>query len=366
MSALAGGVFAGGVDDEYTELRQLVDEVGRKAFDARLGDQRLPQVFDEGLWSDLESTGLTRLTTTADLGAGPVELAVVLRGLARHAAAVPVAETDLLAAWLVAKADLHVPEGGPLTVALADAEVVDGRVRGTARWVPWVGAADAVVVAARVAEGVLVAVLTDPESEPDRNLAGEPRDSIVIDLPVDECVSLDAAVGAELVLRGAWARSVQIIGALDAAAEMTVAHARERQQFGRPLSKFQAVQQSLASMAGEIERARATATLAVAAAEEYGFDHPATDYAVTVTKVALGGIVGRVVGVAHQLHGAIGVTIEHPLWLATTRAQSWVEDFGSTTHYARKLGRFVFDSADGELWDAIVGADLSAWPPLSS
>ena len=50
---------------------------------------------------------------------------------------------------------------------------------------------------------------------------------------------------------------VQMVGALDAARDLTVAHTRERDQFGRPLTKFQAVQRSLAEMAGEIERARA-------------------------------------------------------------------------------------------------------------
>ena len=71
---------------------------------------------------------------------------------------------------------------------------------------------------------------------------------------------------------GAWARCVQIIGALDAAPDLTVAHTSERVQFGRPLSKFQAVQHSLAEMAGEIERARAATALAMAAAADFGFD----------------------------------------------------------------------------------------------
>ena len=46
----------------------------------------------------------------------------------------------------------------------------------------------------------------------------------------------------------AWARCVQVIGALDAAVEFSVAHTREREQFGRPLSAFQVVQHSLAAI----------------------------------------------------------------------------------------------------------------------
>jgi acyl-CoA dehydrogenase len=154
-----------------------------------------------------------------------------------------------------------------------------------------------------------------------------------------------------------------MIGALDAAAELTVAHTRERVQFGRPLSKFQAVQHALAGMAGEIERARAAATLAVAAAADHGFDSSQTDYAVTVAKVVLGRAVPAVATTAHQLHGAIGVTIEHQLRLATTRSQSWMDEFGSTGHYARRLGRVALTAASSGVdpWDVLIGSDLRGW-----
>ena len=99
MSAVSGGVFdAAREDDDNAELRALVDELGRRSFEARLGQRGMPEKFDDALWRTLEETGLARLTSTPDLGAGPVESAVVLYGVARHAGAVPIAETDLLAA----------------------------------------------------------------------------------------------------------------------------------------------------------------------------------------------------------------------------------------------------------------------------
>ena len=55
----------------------------------------------------------------------------------------------------------------------------------------------------------------------------------------------------------------------------------------------------------------------------------------TVAKIAAGRAVEAVPTIAHQLHGAIGVTVEHRLWLATMRARSWVDQFGTTAHYAR-------------------------------
>jgi acyl-CoA dehydrogenase len=56
--------------------------------------------------------------------------------------------------------------------------------------------------------------------------------------------------------------------------------------------------------------------------------------------------------IAHQLHGAIGVTAEHRLCLATTRARSWVDEFGTTTQYARRLGPMALAADDP--WDVVV------------
>jgi acyl-CoA dehydrogenase len=355
VTALSGGAFDSGIaDDDSAELRQLVNDIGRQSFDAKVGTRRVPEKFDADLWRNLEDTGLTRLTSTPDSGAGPGELAIVLYGVARHAGAVPLAETDVLAAWLAWEAGIDVPDG-PLTVAVADAEPSGGRLAGSAVDVPWTRAGAAVLVAARSGGELRVGRLDlDAASvEDDHNLAGEPRDRITFDVAADELTAVDDAVATELALRGAWCRCVQIVGALDAAAGMTVQHTRERVQFGRPLSKLQAVQHSLAGMAGEIERARAAATLAVAAATDYGFGSTQTDYAVTVAKVAVGRAVGLVTTIAHQLHGAIGVTAEHPLWSATMRAQSWTQDYGTTAHHARRLGRMAL-AADNP-WDLVIG-----------
>ncbi|MEE3753184.1 acyl-CoA dehydrogenase [Mycobacterium intracellulare] len=355
MSALAGGVFAAtDARDDDAELRQLVDDIGQRAYDAGLGHRGVPDQFDAVLWRNLEDTGLARLTSTPDMGAGPRELAVALYGVARHAGAVPLAETDALAGWLGQQAGIELP-AGPLSVAIADAETDHGRVTGTAHAVPWARACTAVVLAVSAPAGLQVGVIdvTPGELREGHNLAGEPRDSIAFDVSADQLHAVDPTVGAELARRGAWSRCVQTIGVLDAAAALSVEHTRQRIQFGRPLSAFQSVQQSLAGMAGEIERARAAAELAVAAAAEHGFASPHTDYAVTVAKVAVGRAVGPVTSVAHQLHGAIGVTSEHPLWLFTLRAQSWTSDYGSTTHFARRLGRLVLAAEDP--WSLVTG-----------
>ena len=350
MRALTGGVFGtSNATDDFADLRRLAEDIGTRSFDDRIGHRALPDAFDHTAWRHLEDAGLTRLTSDPESGGGPAELALVLRALARHAVTVPLAETDVLAGWLADRAGIEVPGTGPLTLAVGDvgASALQG--------VPYAGDADAVVFALRDGESLQVAVRSpaDLVIGSGHNLGGEPRDTVAV--PESAFVSVDAA--AELERRGAWARCVQALGALDAAVEYSVAHTRERVQFGRPLSAFQAVQHTLASMAGDVERARAAAELAVAAAAEYGFDSAQTDYAVTVAKVVLGRVVPTVVTAAHQLHGAIGVTIEHRLWLATMRARSWIDEFGDTANYARRLGRMALAAArDGDPWDLVVGA----------
>lgn len=330
------------------ELQKLVDEIGRRSFDTRSGN--LPEKLDDDLWRVLETSGLTRLTTDQD--AGPAEAAVVLGGLARYAAAVPIAETDLLAAWLAGQAGLDVAADGPLAVAIADAEPQGGRITGVAADVPWPDAGP-VVLAVRSANATHVALL-EPQAATRHDLAGEPRADVPFDLRVDDAVELPGSAGEELVRRGAWARCVQIVGAFDAAVDLTTAHTRERVQFGRPLNKFQAVQHSVAALIGEVERSRAITTLAITAATEDGFDSPRADYAVTVAKVAVGRAVGPVTTIAHQLHGAIGVTLEHRLWLATMRARSWADEFGTAGWHARRLGRMALAAED--TWSFVVGS----------
>ncbi|BBZ56431.1 hypothetical protein MPHO_34230 [Mycolicibacterium phocaicum] len=319
--------------DEYAELRELAEQIGRTAAPART----LPLTFDDALWRTAETSGLTRLSSDAE--AGPAAAAVVLGTLARHAAAVPIAETDVLATWLATEAGLVVPESGPLTVA----------VEQIATW-PQCGP---VLVTKRAPDALYVGLVNPPMlTDNGHNLAGEPRATVEFDMAATDVVQLPLAVADELTIRGAWCRCVQIVGAFDAAAELTIAHTETRVQFGRPLGAFQAVQHSLATMLGEIERARAATTLAVTAAAQYGFADARTGYATTVAKVAVGRAVAPVTTIAHQLHGAIGTTAEHPLWRATMRARSWADEFGGTSWHARRLATLT---ATTNPWYVTVG-----------
>lgn len=161
----------------------------------------------------------------------------------------------------------------------------------------------------------------------------------------------------QLVLRGALARAVQVVGALERAVDLCVEHARTRVQFGRPLAKFQAVQHLVADAAAEAALARAAVDAAVLDAAETELTGPASATKVAAARSCAGHAASVVVRNAHQVHGAIGTTQEHPLQLVTLPALDWRGEFGTTRDWDRFL------AASGPLWDVVQGAPAEH-PPI--
>ena len=164
------------------ELTQLVDDIGRRSFDARLGHRGVPEEFDDVLWRNLEETGLSRLTSSRGGRSGRGRDRAVRPGPSRRRR--PDRRDGPAGGLARGQGGIEVPENGPLTIAIADAEAVDGRISGTATDVPWPRSAT-VVLAARTADELHVAVVDDPEVTDGHNLAGEPRGSFAFDLPAD-------------------------------------------------------------------------------------------------------------------------------------------------------------------------------------
>ena len=84
----------------------------------------------------------------------------------------------------------------------------------------------ATLLVVRTGDEVGIGILdpNDAQVQNGHNLAGEPRDRLTFDVATDQLHPVDPAVSDELVRRGAWARCVQTIGALDAAAALSVDH----------------------------------------------------------------------------------------------------------------------------------------------
>jgi acyl-CoA dehydrogenase len=339
---------------ETGELEQLAEDVFAGADPAGDG-------FNAALWATLEETGLARLTLPSSAGGGGASLlesAVVLQAAGAHAARVPLAETDLLAGWLMARAGLPVPDG-PLTLAAGDLGLSRPahRAAGTLRRVPWARAAAAVVVLA----GQEVVVL-EPGAftvSDGANVAEEPRDTVVVDGPVTAAAISEQAAD-ELRLRAAFGRSQLLAGAAKGALAAAVRYAGTRVQFGRPIGKFQAVQQQLALAAAEVAAATAAATSAARIAGTDGFTATSAQLAVAAAKSRTSEAAGEVARIAHQVHGAIGFTREHDLRLLTTRLWAWRDEDGPEAEWNEFIGALCVDTvrrtgADG-LWPLITGA----------
>jgi acyl-CoA dehydrogenase len=129
-----------------------------------------------------------------------------------------------------------------------------------------------------------------------------------------------------------------------------VQYAGERQQFGRPLGKFQAIQMELAEMAGEVT---AVTALTDAAVQSLEHGDPGFVLAAAAAKVRAGAAVEVVARLAHQVHGAIGFTQEHKLHHLTRRLWSWRDEAGSELVWSRVLATGLLADGPAGVWPAL-------------
>jgi acyl-CoA dehydrogenase len=315
--------------------------------------------FDAQLWKTLEGSGLARVTLPEEAGGSGgtfTDSAAVLVAAGRHAARVPLVETDLLAGWLLRAAGIDVPPG-PLAAVVSDLQVSGDTAHGTLRRVPWSRSVGGIAVLA----GSQV-VLLAPEGldiTDGANVAEEPRDTVVVDGPA---VVAPAPEGAaqEYRLRAALGRAQLLAGAASGALAASVRYAGERIQFGRPIGKLQAVQQQLAIAAAEVAAASAAASAAAAAASATGsgadlMGAASTRFAVAAAKARAGEAAGVVARTAHQVHGAIGFTREHDLRLVTTRLWAWRDEDGSDAQWNAEVGALALAAGPEGLWPLVTG-----------
>jgi alkylation response protein AidB-like acyl-CoA dehydrogenase len=311
------------------------------------------------LWEAVEEAGFPDALAAGAEAPGDLsgisDAAVILREAGRAAAPLPLAET-MLARWLLAAAGLEAPTG-PLTLAPVgrDGGLALGREGGTwrlagrAAGLPWAIASAGIVA---VADGH-VALLAPKEADlrAGKSLAGEPRDDLSVDAAVPAAPA-PAGIDGTLVYRlGALLRAVQMAGALDEVLRITVQYANDRVQFGRPIGKFQAVQQELAVLAENVAAAGVIAAAAVEAAARKGD----LAFAVAVAKSRVGEAAGKAAEIAHQVHGAIGFTHEHRLHHLTRRLWSWRDEFGVESEWQIALGRLAAQRGADGLWPLLTG-----------
>lgn len=347
----------------------IVDTTARIFQD--LGDpQTVNNAKDESwkapLWQALEESGLTLTWVPDTLGGAGAEIADgfdVLRTAGSFAVSVPLAET-LLAGWLLAQGGLLSP-AGPMTVApVRGIRGVtlgrDGKLKGKATAVPFARDADHIALLAGRGGDTVIALVAraDCRIEEGRSLADEPKDAVIFD-GVTSLAVADAPAGIDedaLCQMGAAVRASQMAGALEAILQVSVDYAKERVAFGRPIGKFQAVQHNLARLGSEVAAAVAVSTSAADVINSAnGFTEPVF-VEIASAKIRVGEAAGEGAAIAHQVHGAIGFTIEHILHRYSRRLWSWRDDFGSESEWAVRLGALIASKGGDQLWPTITAA----------
>jgi acyl-CoA dehydrogenase len=312
------------------------------------------------LWSVLDRDDWLSIALPEAVGGGGgtvADFGTLLFVAGRFGVPLPLAETGFIARWALAAAGLPWP-AGPATVAVPSRDDSTTLERAGGQWriagglarVPWASASDCIVVA--VEHGGQPHLVAVPRSHysvtAGRSLAGEPRDGVHFHaeaLPPSSVTASPAVGSAELLRRGAFSRAVLIAGALSRIAELTTRYVGTREQFGRPIGRFQAVQHKVVAI---LEHAELAMT-AVAGASVGDL----SDFEVGAAKVVTSESAGVVAALAHQVHGAMGMTLEYELGHLTRRRWSWRDEFGSERFWSRRIGEQLAAEGPDRFWPTV-------------
>ena len=358
-------------DADTEELRAVIRAFLRRYCDTEAVFRELDgeRGWDPAVWTRFAGElGAVALDVPEELGGAGAsfrEVAVVAEELGRSLVRLPWFATAILGvgALLHATGDgadaaraelLPLLASGEMTATLAHAEEGDDtraepdgagwRLTGSTTRVIEGHTADLVFVSARTGDGLgLFAVggaapgvirTAQRVLDPTRPLA-------TVTLHDSPARAIGDPSGAAPVLERVRDRAVAALaceqtGGAAAALDMTVAHAKDRIQFGRPIGTFQAIKHRCADMAVAVEAARSASSWVAAAAADAPDDLP---LAAATAALACGEAYSFVAAETIQVHGGIGFTWEHPAHLHFRRAATAATLFGDQAFHRDRLLR---------------------------
>ncbi len=287
------------------------------------------------LWESLELSGFgdALLPESAD-GAGLTlsEVWPIMFCMGRHAVPLPFAQTLFARAWLNGAGQMH--PAGPITFApfqvTSSTEGLRARAVSFGKVASWV----------LVQQGRCVWLLPVALAQSDASGA---HGSLDADLFWTTEIASDCLLGEwdapQFHDLQAISLAVLIVGAADRAFEMTLDYANQRVQFGKPIGKFQALQQQISEVAEQVFGARMASQMSCRS--ETWQPQPAL---AALAKYQASQAVARIVAVAHAVHGAIGVTQEYDLQIYTRRLNEWARAGAGAAYWAEILGRQIIKS----------------------
>lgn len=332
----------------------FADLCTRKALDAA------EQAFPRAMWDAAEAGGFPSMLAAekdGGIGATVADAVAVLRVAGRHSVPLPLVET-MVARWLASRAGVSIPSG-PCAIAFGN-EKQSWELRGSGAGCKLSGKQDAVawghdartcMVVVPDGNGVAAAIMPSGTltREARRNLAGEPRDRLVADgAAVAQSLRLGNVSHDKVFCIAAILRGAMIVGALEQVLELCVTYVPQRVQFGRPLSKLQAIQQQLAVLAGAV-----AVSAAITDAAANAIDRHDARLMVAVARARLADAIDTMTGIAHQVHGAIGFAREYMLHFSTRRLWAWRDEYGTAVSWREYVGRQFIGTPADELWPAL-------------
>ncbi|MCF8565544.1 hypothetical protein LLE49_12535 [Alicyclobacillus tolerans] len=347
-----------------TDIQQMIVDTAHRVFrstcDADTVAQAAKGTWPVQVWNTLEEQGFTRVDGE---GLTWVDALALLQVAGYYAAPVPLAES-LLASRLLGAAGLPVPNG-VLTIALSSSGV-QRQSEAAGHGVRLLGSWNSVPFA-RYAKHI--ALLWMEEGQPfvgrvpcsalrvfeNDSIAGEPRDRIETENTwIEDPRPLPREVSLQSIQADAAATRVMLAaGALDKMLEMTLEYAGQRKQFGRPIGKFQAVQQQIAEMAAEVAAVRAIANRVLTQVEQPGSrEVSSAELSIGIAKIRLSQAIQVSTTIAHQVHGAMGFTEEYPLHHLSRRLWSWRQEFGNETVWAPAVVKALRQRG---VWQTVTG-----------
>jgi acyl-CoA dehydrogenase len=344
------------------ETRDMLLETADRFFAERAGKEVVNGVekgiWPKDLWKEIEEMGLPLIAVPEDKGGAGGTLAdmlAVMRLAGSHAVPVPLAETAL-ANMLIAAAD-GVPGTGPSTLALGDVVFEGNRLSGKVDRVPFAAVADHFVTVANAAGRPMVAVVSASNASINEvpSHAGEPYGTVTFDNPPCEFAEVSPVSAERAIELAALMRAMQMAGAADKVLATAVEYCKQRVQFGRPISTFQAIQQMLAELASFVAATIACAEAAARDADEGGLADGGR-FSIAAAKSQASEFAQRIAGIAHQSMGAMGFTHEHILHHYTRRLWVWRRDFGSETFWGEKIGTAVAKAGPQALWPSLTAS----------
>ncbi|EHB58767.1 acyl-CoA dehydrogenase domain-containing protein [Mycolicibacterium rhodesiae JS60] len=305
-----------------------------------------PSAIDDQL-VDLGLIGIGIPEADGGSGGSLSDLLVIVEEFAAQAISTSLLDASC-AQWVLHECGLEVDFTTRSTLKLLNGIGWDNENPQVITEVPWASQSARVVVVDAVGS-VWALDTTKVTIEPALNVAGEPRDTLIVDAhAAEELGRIDVAViGCRLGLL----RSAALLGAATAVHRITKQHVRDRQQFGAPLLRIPAVATQLAVAKTLVLQMQTALRRAVRAYESREPAQALT--AVAIARVMATSSAGDVARIGHQLHGAIGTTEEHHLHRATRPLWAWRDDDGLPWQWQEVVGRAALHDGEPAIWQEI-------------